>query len=63
MNDKLFIPGLILLLLGICLGAITPAIWCFIGDNNTKFTCCFPIIINTTLIICGVSLVVISNTQ
>lgn len=62
MNDQLFISGLILLLIGCCLGMITPAVWCFIGDKNNKFTCCFPIIFNSTLIIIGVCLVVLGKT-
>jgi len=62
MNDKLFIPGLILLLLGIFFGMITPALWCFMGENNNKCTCCFPIIFNSSLIIIGICLIVMANT-
>ncbi len=62
MNDKYFVPGLVLLLLGIFLGMITPALWCFVCENNNKFTCCCPIIFNSALIISGVCLIVIANT-
>lgn len=62
MNDKFFIPGLIILLLGIFFGMITPAIWCFCGENMNRFTCCFPIVFNSILVIIGVCLLVFSST-
>ena len=62
MNDTFFIPGLIIFLLGVFFGLITPAYWCYLGENATKLTCCFPIIFNSTLIIIGVCLIVISST-
>ncbi len=62
MNDKLFLPGLILLLLGIFFGMVTPTIWYFIGDKNNTLTCCLPIIFNSILIILGICLIVLGNT-
>lgn len=61
MNDTLFIPGLIIFLLGMFFGMITPVYWCYLGDNATKLTCCFPIVFNSILIIIGISLIVFST--
>ena len=62
MNDTLFIPGLIIFLLGIFFGMITPVYWCYLGENASKLTCCFPIILNSALIIIGICLIVFSST-
>lgn len=61
MNDSLFIPGLIVLLLGIFIVMITPAIWCCYSENMNKITCCVPVVLSSILIIMGISLLVISS--
>ena len=60
MNNKLFIPGLIILLVGILFSLITPAIWCYFGTSSNKFTCCFPIVLNSILVIIGICLLVLA---
>lgn len=62
MNDKLFLIGLIIFLVGIFFAMITPVIWCYVGENISKFSCCFPIFLNSMLIVTGVCLLVISTT-
>lgn len=61
MNQNLYIPGIVILLIGVLFSLLTPVFWCYFGDCN-RLTCCIPVICNSVLIITGVCLIVFATT-